>query len=189
MNIKTTVNIEEEKGIAEYNFDFSGDETARSVCEKVLELEHCPMNAEVSVLYVDDSSIQEINSMARGVDAVTDVLSFPNLPFEEYEGNDKKENRKDSPCWDTLLSQESKADLLDPLTGDLVLGDIVLNLDAVKRQAKEYGHSCKREFAFLIAHSMLHLCGYDHETDEEEQNMIARQEKVLRELGITRDSQ
>ena len=83
--------------------------------------------------------------------------------------------------------EEEAADCFEPDSGELILGDIILSLDRIREQAKEYGHSEKREFAFLVAHSMLHLCGYDHETPEEASAMEQKQKEVLETLHITRD--
>ena len=80
---------------------------------------------------------------------------------------------------------DRETDVLD--TGELILGDIIISVDRVKEQAESYGHSQKREFAFLVAHSMLHLCGYDHMEEDEAKVMEAKQEQVLASLGITRD--
>ncbi len=155
-------------------FDFSVEDIVKSVCLKVLELEKCPFdNISVNVLITDNEGIRGYNSEFRGIDKETDVLSFPNLEFE-VPGE-----------FDLELSGE--ADYLDPETGDIVLGDIILSKDRILSQAEEYGHSVKREFAFLVAHSMLHLSGYDHMTEEEAKIMEERQEKALSELGITRD--
>ena len=171
MSIRVTLNIEEE---IPAGFEFDLQETAQSVCEKILEREECPAPAEISILLVDDAAIREINLSSRGLDAVTDVLSFPNLTF-------------DSPSdWNAVLAESFSADIRDPDSGNLMLGDIVLNLNLVRLQAREYGHSEQREFAFLIAHSMLHLCGYDHMSEEEAAVMFSRQEAALQELGITR---
>lgn len=172
MSIRVTLNIERENTI---DLDFDMAQTAQAVCEEVLEAECCPVNTEVSLTYVDDDAIREINRDSRGIDAVTDVLSFPNLDMTA-DGPDR---------WGVAM--RSAWDCMDPETGNLFLGDIVLNLDRVCRQAYEYGHSERREFAFLIAHSMLHLCGYDHMTPEEETRMFRRQEQILINLGITRD--
>lgn len=162
-------------------FDFDKEEVARAVCEKVLEQEGCPLPAEVSLSYVGDEEIRSINSACRGLDQSTDVLSFPNLPFEGAGGPGD---------WGLLTDAEGgtmQADFMDPESGRLLLGDIVLNLNRTASQAQEYGHSRKREFAFLIAHSMLHLCGYDHMTPEDAAVMFARQESVLAALQITRE--
>jgi len=83
--------------------------------------------------------------------------------------------------------EENEADYFQPDSGELILGDIILSADRICSQAEAYGHSLKREFAFLVAHSMLHLCGYDHETDEEAAVMEHRQDAILNGLGITRD--
>lgn len=163
-------------------FDFDKEAVAKAVCEKVLEQEGCPVPAEVSLSYVGDEEIRSINSTCRGLDQSTDVLSFPNLAFEGAGGPEG---------WEVLKSAQTEgaasADFMDPETGCLLLGDIVLNLNRTASQAKEYGHSRKREFAFLIAHSMLHLCGYDHMTPEDAEVMFARQESVLSALQITRE--
>ena len=78
-------------------------------------------------------------------------------------------------------------DLINPDTGKIMFGDIVINEKRVREQAIEYGHSERREFAFLVAHSMLHLCGYDHMESDEATVMEKKQEEVLSSLGITRD--
>ena len=154
-------------------FDFSVRRVAAKVCRAALIEEKCPYPAEVSFTLTGNERIREINREFRDMDNVTDVLSFPNLEY-------------DCPSDFEEAAKESSG-CMDPETGRLVLGDIVLNADRVKEQAAEYGHSELREFAFLIAHSMLHLCGYDHETPEEAREMEERQEKILAGLGITRE--
>lgn len=154
-------------------FPFDVEEIVRLVAEKVLDMEACPYEAQVNVLLTDNEGIREYNREYRGIDRETDVLSFPNLDFErpgEYE-----------------VEEDREADYFDPDTGELIMGDIIISVDKVEEQAKSYGHSMKREFAFLVAHSMLHLSGYDHMEEEEARVMEARQELALRELGITRD--
>ena len=85
------------------------------------------------------------------------------------------------------IDEDSEADYFDPDTGELILGDIMISVDKVEEQAESYGHSVRREFAFLVAHSMLHLCGYDHMQEQEAAVMEQKQEKILEGLGITRD--
>ena len=102
-----------------------------------------------------------MNLEHRGIDRATDVLSFPMLEFD-HPG-------------DFSIIDEETADVFDPESGELMLGDIVISVDKVLEQAQEYGHSPKREYAFLIAHSMLHLCGYDHMDDEERKVMEEKQ--------------
>lgn len=136
------------------------------VCTAVLDSEECDFDAQISVTLVDNEAIREINNEQRGIDKATDVLSFPMLEFDE-DGNADGEYETD---------------------GDfIVLGDIVISMERAREQATEYGHSILREVAFLTAHSMLHLLGYDHVDDEEgERIMNEKQESVLTSLGITR---
>ena len=144
------------------------EEIIRDVVLKALEAEGCPYEAEVSVVLTDNREIQALNREYRGIDAPTDVLSFPMLEF-------------DTPS-DFSQVEAHVEDCFNPETGELILGDIILSVDKIREQAESYGHSQERELAFLIAHSMLHLCGYDHMEDEERKEMEAKQEKIL-ELG------
>ena len=157
----------------EQSFSFSEKETLDRVMEAVLTTEGCPYEATVSLLLTDGAGIRQYNAQYRDIDAETDVLSFPNLEFE-------------SPG-DFSVAETVEADCFDPDSGELVLGDIILSVERVKSQAKEYGHSELREFAFLVAHSLFHLCGYDHMEDKEAARMEEKQEAVLAALGITRD--
>ncbi|MCM1424963.1 MAG: rRNA maturation RNase YbeY, partial [bacterium] len=131
-----------------------------------------PYEASVNLLLTDGAGIREYNQNFRKIDAETDVLSFPNLDFP-------------SPG-DFSGAEASPADCFDPDSGELLLGDIIVNLERVYAQAKEYGHSILREFAFLLAHSLYHLCGYDHMEEEAAARMEQKQEAVLQKLGITR---
>ena len=133
----------------------------------------CPYECEVSVTITDNDRIHEINMSERGIDAPTDVLSFPMLDFD-------KPN-------DLSYVEKYPQDYFNPETGELLLGDIVISIDKVKSQAEEYGHSDKRELAFLVAHSCLHLFGYDHMNDDERLVMEDLQDKILNEKGYTRD--
>lgn len=144
------------------------EEIIRDVVLKALEAEGCPYEAEVSVVLTDNREIQALNREYRGIDAPTDVLSFPMLEF-------------DTPS-DFSQVEAHVEDCFNPETGELILGDIILSVDKIREQAESYGHSQERELAFLIAHSVLHLCGYDHMEDEERKEMEAKQEKIL-ELG------
>lgn len=144
---------------------------ACDVVSCALDYMECPYEAQVSILITDDEEIHQINLEQRQIDRPTDVLSFPMV---EYEIPGK---------FDFL---EECDDCFDPDSGELLLGDIVISADRVAAQAEEYGHSRKREYAFLIAHSMLHLMGYDHMTKEEADEMERLQEEILRTLGIGR---
>lgn len=157
---------------AEFGFDIK--EIMDAVMEEVLEEEGCPYEAQINLLITDDQGIWEFNRRLREVDAPTDVLSFPMIAFER-EG-------------DFSVAETDEAGYFDPDSGELLLGDIIISAQRVRQQADQYGHSTKRELAFLIAHSMFHLCGYDHMTEKEAQVMEQKQDKVLREIGITRDN-
>ena len=167
-----TLEYENETGIEE-PFDLKS--LAEEVAGEALDEVGCPYEACVSLLVTGDEEIRQINSQTRGMDAVTDVLSFPAVPFS-------------SPGDFSLLEKpEADSEYFDPESGQLLLGDMVVNYNRCREQAQNYGHSLKREFAFLIAHSMLHLTGYDHMTPPEEEEMCRLQEKILNRLGIGRD--
>lgn len=157
----------------EVSFPFDTQEILERIMEAVTEMENCPYETTVNLLLTDNEGIREYNRDYRELDRETDVLSFPNIPFEK-EG-------------DFAVVEEDEADYFDPDSGELLLGDIILSVDRVTAQAREYGHSVLREFAFLTAHSMFHLCGYDHGTPQEAAVMEDKQEEVLRMLKITRD--
>ncbi len=158
---------------AKKSFPFDVRETAEDVAAAVLASEKCPYEVQINVLLTDNEGIHRYNREFRGIDRETDVLSFPNLDFEREA--------------DFGAVQHKEADYFDPDTGELILGDIIISVDKVEEQAESYGHSMRREFAFLVAHSMLHLCGYDHMEAGEAEVMEKKQEAVLTALGITRD--
>lgn len=136
------------------------------VCETVLQMEECNFDAEISFTITDNEGIREINRDYRDIDRVTDVLSFPMIEFEDEEIDAEFETEN----------------------GMVVLGDIVISIERAEEQAKELNHSLRRELAFLVAHSMLHLLGYDHvDNPEGERVMIKKQNTVLNDLGLTRD--
>lgn len=132
----------------------------KSAAESVLKNEGLSGKFEISLTFCSQERIKELNCAHRGIDRVTDVLSFP-----LGEGGDYPENFS---------------------TGALVLGDIVICAKRAEEQAKEYAHSIQREFAFLCAHSVLHLLGYDHIEEEEEKEMNERQQKALEDINIRR---
>ena len=161
--------IEEEGGTP---LPFNAEEIAGNVIEAALEYENCPYEAEISVLLTTDEEIRKLNRSARGLDRPTDVLSFPMLEY-------------DRPGDFSWLESEPQ-DAFNPETGELMLGDIVISKDRVLAQAEEYGHSPVREYAFLIAHSMLHLFGYDHMEEEERRQMEERQRGIMEKVNILR---
>jgi probable rRNA maturation factor len=148
------------------------EELAGRVVETALAATGCPWEAQVNVLVTDAQSVRSLNQQFRGIDRETDVLSFP---MQEYP----------APA-DFSGIDEADSDAFDPDTGELLLGDIVLNAQRVISQAEEYGHSCRREFAFLIAHSVLHLTGFDHMQEEERAQMEEMQRTVMEALRIPR---
>ena len=155
--------------------DFDYEEVIKNVVKRVVDTENCPYEVEVNVLLTNNEEIHEANKDFRNIDRPTDVLSFPMVDY-------------DFPA-DFSLVNESPEGYLNPETDELLLGDIMVSVDKVYSQAEEYGHGIKREFAFLIAHSMLHLLGYDHIEDEERAVMEAKQEAILETLGITRNEE
>ena len=152
--------------------EFDLSQVADQVVKAVAEEEQCPYDCEINLILTDDAGIQKLNLEHRGLDKPTDVLSFPLLTPEDHK--------------DYALLEARQEDFFNPETGELVLGDIVLSLDRVAEQAEAYGHSAMREYAFLIAHSMLHLFGYDHMTPKEAASMENKQRKILDRLGIKR---
>ena len=154
-------------------FDFDIEQLCNLVGDEVMRSEGCTEDLEVSLIITDDEGIRQMNSEFRQIDKPTDVLSFPNVSYDE-------------PGDFSVMKGSQRIDLLDPDTDKIMFGDIVINENRVRSQALEYGHSEKREFAFLLAHSLLHLCGYDHMEPEEEKIMIARQKEILKEMGIER---
>ena len=132
-----------------------------------MEQENIAVACEVNILLTDDAAIRQINAQFRNIDAPTDVLSFP-------------------------MANISKGKVIDygtdsdPDEGLLVIGDIVISTETALRQSQQYGHSFERELAFLAAHGMYHLLGYDHEDEQDEKEMMEKQEAVLSKLGLRR---
>lgn len=164
-----TIIIEEE---TEAEFDFDHRKLAEEVINFALDHEDFPYEAEVNLTLVDNAAIHEINREYRNIDTPTDVLSFPMLSYES--------------AGDFSKIEEEIDDNFNPDTGEVLLGDIIISVSKVFEQAKAYGHSPKREFAFLIVHSILHLLGYDHMTPEEAVFMENKQRDILNEMNILR---
>ena len=161
------------------------EELATKVADAVLDYEKCPYEAQVELLLTMNEEIRQMNLEFRGIDRATDVLSFCRRCPERYRIKRSMEMTEfPSPADYAYLDTDDSS--FDPETGELMLGNIVISKERAKEQAEEYGHSVEREFAFLIAHSMLHLLGYDHMEDEERLVMEKKQREVLEMLGITR---
>ncbi|GAW93439.1 rRNA maturation RNase YbeY [Calderihabitans maritimus] len=133
----------------------------QKVVAQTMEHEGISRPLQLSLVLVDNATIQELNSKYRGIDAPTDVLSFALLD----------EERETIPC----LGEEPE-----------VLGEIIISLEKAREQAREYGHSLEREVCFLTVHGLLHLLGYDHETEEERKLMNHKEEEILSTVGLSR---
>lgn len=141
----------------------------RKCIKTALRQQNVPAPCEINVMVTDDVAIREINRLQRDIDKATDVLSFPmfELTAGEFPAN-----------WEEML---------DPATGYLPLGDMVISLERAKAQAKEFGHSVKREVGYLTVHSILHLLGYDHIDEAEmKKQMRAEEEKIMSEILLGR---
>ena len=136
----------------------------KNVVKTVLELENIKHDVDVFIMLTDNDEIHEINKEQRNVDRPTDVLSFPMFERDEI-----------------VSLKEAKTDDIPE-----ILGDIVISVPKVIEQAEEYGHSYERELAYLTAHGMLHLLGYDHMIEEEKKVMREHEEAVMNKLGIVR---
>ncbi|MCI8280413.1 MAG: rRNA maturation RNase YbeY [Lachnospiraceae bacterium] len=163
-----TITYKNDSGLC---FDFPEEELAVSTVEAALLAEEFPYEAQVSILLVTEEEIRRVNIQARAIDATTDVLSFPLIAYVRP---------------GDFSNIEEDLDNFDPDTGEALLGDVVLCAARVKEQAKLYGHSEKREFCFLILHSMLHLLGYDHMSEEDASQMEEKQRHILRNMQIFR---
>lgn len=159
----------EEEG--ELTLPFDCEELGKIVAEGALDYIGCPYEAQVNLLLTMNEQIHEMNLTFRGIDRPTDVLSFP---MTEYEAAGEFDFLEDRP------------ECFDPESGELLLGDIVISKEKVLEQAEAYGHSAKREYAFLIAHSMLHLTGYDHIEEQDRILMEEKQRQILDKLQILR---
>ena len=164
-----TVTIEYE---AQKRLELPFEEIIRQVAEESLDYVKCPYEAEVNVLLTDNEGIHQINLDTRGIDAPTDVLSFPMCDF--------------SVPGDFSHLEECPEEYFNPDTGELMLGDIVISKEKVLSQAEEFGHSALREYAFLIVHSVLHLTGYDHMEPSERSVMEEQQRRIMEALNISR---
>jgi probable rRNA maturation factor len=140
----------------------SHEQLLHQIVEKAAQMEGLEGEVELSITFVNDERIQEINRQYRDKDQPTDVISF--------------------------ALNEQDEDELEILSDDMpnVLGDIIISVPRIHEQAQDYGHSFERELGFLTVHGFLHLLGYDHLTETEEKEMFTRQEDILMEYGITR---
>lgn len=145
------------------------ENTIKKAAAAALDYENVEQNCDVCIMLTDDENIRELNREHRNIDHATDVLSFPMLelmPGQKIEVNPLE---------------------LDPRTGAVMLGDIVISTERAKDQAEEYGHSLERELSFLTVHGILHLLGYDHERSAEDEKLhFEHQEEILESMGCRR---
>jgi len=144
------------------NYNSELENTIIKVVNATAKLRQVPRKSELSILLVDNDYIRDLNSIYRNQNHATDVLSFA-----------MNELAEDEPAFD--FSNELN-----------VLGDIVISLEKAQAQSEEYGHSLAREVGFLVAHGMLHLLGFDHDTDDAEKMMQELQEKILQTVNLER---
>ncbi|MDR3594617.1 rRNA maturation RNase YbeY [Clostridium sp.] len=164
--------VDNRQNVLDVNDEFI--EKLKNVIEFALKEEKVDIKCEVSLVFVDNEEIKEINNDTRGINKETDVLSFPMLEYEDKKVF--KEMYSDYKFYPSDFDGE-----------ELVLGDVVLSLEKALEQSEEYSHSYEREAAYLVVHSVLHLLGYDHMEEEDKKLMRSREEDILDKLNITRE--
>lgn len=165
-----TLNIEKEVDIPK---DLDYNRIIREVVDAALEFEECPYEVELNVILTSNEEIAMINRDYRDLFVPTDVLSFPMVDYV-------------APGDFSSLDSYNEEDYFNPETGELMLGDIIISMDKVNEQSEKYGHSRERELGFLVAHSMLHLFGYDHMEPEETEVMEVKQRNILKLVHLNR---
>jgi len=150
------------------------EDILKEIIDYTLKEEGVNIIYEISVIFIDNTIIRELNLEYRNIDKETDVLSFPMLEYPQ------KKVFKDS-----YIDFNFTDDFFDE--GRLVLGDIALSLEKAKEQSEEYGHSFIREICYLIIHSLLHLLGYDHIEEADKHKMRKREEEILEKFNLKRD--
>ncbi len=153
------------------------NEEVESVIEEVVQYtlseEKVNLEYEISIIFVDNEEIREINMDTREIDKVTDVLSFPMLDYPNGQ------------VFKDVYSKENLAPS-DFNEGVLILGDMAISIERALEQSIEYGHSFKREVCYLVVHSVLHLLGYDHMEEKDKVKMREREEYILKNFDIKR---
>ncbi|MBQ4522605.1 MAG: rRNA maturation RNase YbeY [Lachnospiraceae bacterium] len=167
------MNIQIEKE-TELDLGLDYEKIIDEIVNEALDYMNCPYEIELNVILSDNEGIHQVNLEQREIDAPTDVLSFPMLDYEKAGDF-------------SFLEREEEIYNFNADTGELMLGDIMISLEKVREQAKEYNHSERRELAFLVAHSMLHLFGFDHMEEEERIEMERMQEEILQNKNYRRD--
>jgi probable rRNA maturation factor len=149
------------------------EEVLEQVIAKTIEEEKVDKKVQISIIFVDNDEIKELNNEFRGIDKVTDVLSFPMLEYPDHKV-----------FKDVYLNYAFEESCFEG--EELILGDMALSLEKALEQSKEYNHSFNREVAYLTVHSILHLLGYDHIEEEDKIRMRHREEEILNKFNIKR---
>ena len=173
-NVKLKLNIDYDKKL-DKAFGFNVENITKRVLTEAMLTEKVPFDISINVSIVADKKIKNINEQERNIDKVTDVLSFPVVDMKK-------------PTTYNVFYKNKKLDIdyIDLDTNTVFMGDIVINKNRVLSQSKLYNHSIKREYAFLLTHSFLHLVGFDHMKKNDEEKMCKEQEKILTKLKISR---
>lgn len=141
-----------------------------TVFHLVLDERGVDRDCQVSLTLCDNKEIREINREYRKIDRPTDVLSFPMIEYRDG----------------AVFNNDYNEDDIDMDTGEIILGDIVISLERAYEQSVEYGHSFEREISFLMVHGMLHILGFDHESEDDREKMRKEEERILGKLGMER---
>ncbi len=156
-----------------YTFDFDYKILAKKISKRLIEIENIDYDISYNLLIVDKAKIKKINKEYRNLNKITDVLSFPNIDF-----------KKPSNFKYYIKDDIYDISILDLSTKTIFLGDVVMCYDKILSQSKLYNHSIKREYSFLLVHSLLHLLGYDHIDIKDERKMFKKQDEILDSLNI-----
>lgn len=158
-----------------HSFGFDELSLSKKTVKEILSFENIRESVSVNISIVGKNKIKTLNRVNRGIDKVTDVLSFPNIQVDNIVSFKK-----------LLRDKRKLAQIYDFDTKSIFLGDVVICYDKTLSQSKKYNHSLKREFAFLLTHSVLHLLGYDHMNKKDEEEMFEIQDDILNNLKIFR---
>ena len=158
-----------------YVFDFDYKKLAKKISKKVFEIENIDYDISYNLSIVDKKDIKKINKEYRDINKITDVLSFPNIDF-----------KKPSSFKNFIKDDVYDVSIIDLTTDTIFIGDVVMCYDKIIEQSDMYNHSIKREYSFLLVHSLLHLLGYDHIDIKDERKMFKKQDDVLNSLNIYR---
>ena len=159
----------------EYEFPFNINYISRRIFEETLKIEKINVAASINIVIVDKKTIKKVNKEHRDINKITDVLSFPNIKID-----------KPSDFKKILKNKKLYSSIYDYYSNTIFLGDVMICYDKIISQSENYGHSIKREYSFLLTHSILHLLGYDHIKKSDEMIMFKKQDEILNSLNIKR---